>query len=287
MLGAGLPPRDADPNEEHAEARVEVLGTAGHYRGKLALVVGERTFTRELESPSCMDLVKAMSLVLGVIYNDRASRTAEPPPPSEPAAAPEAVRRPVDTPPITTPPAPKPSSTHVAVAMLARGSFLWGPAPEASPRIEGFVEVGLARTSALAPTLRLGGGYAGSFGTKVQGGSVGFSVTSAVAALCPVRFGGAEGRMELRPCLRLEMGDLEGKSSDIPSAREEHSLWLAPGGELVGRWKLSPALSLEAAGTLVVPTRRQTYYVEPSAQVVNSTGAIAASGGLGLVLSVL
>jgi len=286
ILGAGLPPREAGPRGEHAEARVEVESTEGRYRGRLALVVADRTFTRDLESPSCLDLLKAMSLVLGVIYNDRANASADEATPSAPPPAAEIVPKPLDAP---RPPLPAPKSTpaNVELALLARGSFLWGPAPDASPRVEGFMEVGLARTSVFAPTLRLGAAYAQSFNTNVQGGSVAFSVTSAVAALCPVRLGGTEGRAELRPCARLDVGDLEGKSSNIPAAHQDNSLWLAPGAEIVGRWKLSPALSLEAAGTLVVPTRRQTYFIEPQAQVVNTTGAIAASAGIGLLLSVL
>jgi hypothetical protein len=86
-----------------------------------------------------------------------------------------------------------------------------------------------------SPNARLSGLYVESGLEQTDDGDAQFFLFTARLALCPVSL--TEASLSVRPCLELDLGQLEGRGEDTINAQDPSLLWAAVG----------PALHLEVA----------------------------------------
>jgi hypothetical protein len=219
-----------------------------------------RPFTREVEAPTCADVVLALSLVVALAYDPDATTTfpstvSAPPPAGAPVPAPS------PQPVIASPPAqvdevqsePKPPPQRaghgVAIGLAVLGSG--GTGPSLQLLLAPFVEYAAKATGLWQPRVR------GTFLVEVPSTTV--SVTDIGAATLQLFAGQIEGcpisvplgaDVSIFPCIGVEAGRLVGRASSTVAGAQSGGLWrVALDGGLHLRSALTGPLFAELTAT--------------------------------------
>ncbi|HET7543438.1 MAG TPA: hypothetical protein VFK05_26375 [Polyangiaceae bacterium] len=254
------------------------------FRGKLAFDDGHAEITRELESPDCAELVRALGLVAAVLLNSQDDTAAPAPSAQAPQPAPAIPE-----------PAPKPESSHSgsagsradhwAVSTGLALSFDAGALPEliVAPRLSLSVEYW--------PSRRWGAAFGVSASAPAQNvvAVEGSNATIGFAAARP------EGCLVGRPsphlgfagCASFELGRLEGSSTASTGTQRES--WFTPGALLRGELRLIRPLWIFAQGSLSFPLVRSDFFFSrpgspDSRAPVYAVPAVALGAGVGLAV---
>ena len=238
---------------------------------------------RELEAPSCDELVQAVSVAVALALGaDRVEPQA--PTPESKSAPPE--------PPAPAPPEPEskgaPQLTRAAVPQkksTANRSYWFaadlgpvfdiGSLPGLAPGIQGSV---IAGNRALGAKLA---GVALPNQEKSEAGKPGgtFTLIAVTAAACGVS---PDATTIVRLCLGSEFGRLSGKGENTTRSWTGNSSWVAPMLDLAGSWALfDDSLRLYGTGGLAIPLIRKEFVVEHY-DVIHRPGKVIGRVGAGL-----
>jgi hypothetical protein len=253
--------RLAAPGETADLAKINIVRSGDRSLGTLELPPFEgRPFSREVEAPTCADVVLALSLVVALAYDPDATTTfsatitappaPEPPVPAqspEPAIAPPTVQEPEPTREATSPTARARHGGAAGVAVLGSGGagpslqILLAPFVEYSakamglwqPRVRGTFLVELpAATVSVEPigpaTLQL-------FAGQVEGCPISVHITADIAIF---------------PCIGVDAGALVGRASNTVPGAQSGTLWrVALDGSVRLRSTLAGPLFAELTAT--------------------------------------
>ena len=253
--------RLAEPNELALLASVHITVDGSESVGRLELPGPEpegQSFVREVRASSCEEVVLALSLVLALAYDPDAVQTfsqpAPPPPVAEPPPAPP------PPPPIAPPPRPERSLWRAAFGV--QGHLLGGVvASSLEPAGSAFVEVGHS-DGLFSPTLTASFVFAPS-----ESGISDIDPTARIRylggrlSLCPIQVA-IMTRLELAPCVGLDVGRLYGSTEVRDSLGEQGKTWSAALFAARLRWNFSERFFGEtSAGFGVTLTSRPDGFV--------------------------
>ena len=231
-----------------------------------SLVIREGTgavSTREVTAATCDEVMAALALVAALTIDPQAVTTPvpvsppttsppEPPvataPPKQqpppPERAPEPKVLPTDEPPKRDTAAATPRRVRLGAQVAAEVMNGFAPDLALLPRALVELEIDLARSSWLVPSLRLSAAR-GEGETIVEGvGRASFVWTGARLEVCPVRAGEGVGPYA-RPCLGTDIAALSASGHDLPETRSSTRAWVAPLVTLRAGWRLPFGLGFE------------------------------------------
>jgi len=117
----------------------------------------------------------------------------------------------------------------------------------------------------LEPEIRLGASYFTSANASRDGATVKFFEVLGALEGCPTAV--RAGRIELRPCVRADLGARSTSSSGIPGATSRVRPWLSFDALLHARFRFAPPFFLELGGGLMVPTWHDHVFLEPNLEI--------------------
>lgn len=232
---------------------------------------------RSVDGASCVEVAKALALVVALVLDPDAKRgevlpPTLPPPPQRPE-------------PPSTPVARARGHRPVFGAVLGAG-IIGGIGPAAAPLGRVGLEVGLevepdavegapgsasspsrASSSARGPVvtwlplarLTLEGALTSS---ALDAGTHRYSWWTFALQTCPLQT--HVGRFVGSPCLGFQGGLHRGATEGIPTSGSRSELWLAPEGLARIAYALSPELAVELEGAAVVPLRPTRFFLAPN-----------------------
>jgi hypothetical protein len=254
----------------------------------------EQRFTREMQAPSCAELTDAAALVLALAIDPHLSERLDAAGESPPAPAVE----PTPSPP---PSAAPPASTTAAPAVRASPPAA-GPAPELAPppghppsarstlaflgAVALVADAGSVAPFALGPSVTAGLAYSAfelgldatwlprrrSFAESDpdKGGDI--SLLAFTLRPCGVlRVGPVQGGL----CAALDLGDIGGTGFGTVTRSTRHALWVAAGGALLGRYRLTPVFALQLRGSVSAPLQDIEFSLENVGVVYVVPAAVA------------
>ena len=266
----------------------------------------DSSFARELVSPDCAELAKALALVGAVLIDPSAQQRADSAASAE--VVPRVAPKSDDSPPL--------SNVGASASSAPSGE----PAPPRTPPQPVLVQrnnqnpwsillaTGLYVKSGVAPALTLGPSAAvGARGAlvpekvSIEGrasvmrtasgevkkvlGDARLQWTSARADACAVFHLGPSGA--LTPCVVLELGELRADASRAVRATTRRALWLAPGGAIRSEVTLVGPLAAHIEGTATRPLIRPRFFFARAAsgsspETVYNVPLAALSGTVGV-----
>lgn len=243
---------------EIVDVNVRTTSTASGARAELVLRAGNRTASRSLEAPSCAEVMDALVFALGLALEQPIEDTA--PAQALPAQAPPAAPSP--SPPaapaeVPRPEAPSPSAPSEGPPFAWGGGagvgVVSGALPSASTILAIHADLESRARGLFAPSVALGGALVLPSTTSSSGKEIAFALQMGMVDACPLRV--ARGRFDLRPCVELQVGRLQGRSSGFVGARLESSPWVALALALRGRVEIGAGVYFEvdfAAGSPLI-----------------------------------
>jgi hypothetical protein len=117
--------------------------------------------------------------------------------------------------------------------------------------------------------------------TPAPGADLGLSLGELSACHSPLRPWAAD--WALGACVRGELGRLYGRGSNVSNARFESRWWVAPGLDLLGSWKVHPALRLQAQIGASAPLERTEFRLGELGAIYRPA-AVTFRTGLGVAL---
>ncbi len=254
---------------------IELTEVRGKARGRLT-VKSERSGTteRSVDAPSCDEATRALALITALALMPEATEiTAAESEPTreEPEPAPEAE-------PTTERPPRRRRVVYQTVRALFEGAF--DTAPEPAFAASGGVGVGMDSGSFWSPFARLGarGTFATSSALAETTASARFQQTVALIELCP--FGILRGRVTAHLCVPTELGVLSASGNGTDEDASISRFYGASGVGLELSLGLVSSLSLDLAGSLLVPYERSDF--ELAGTTVFTTPSVTTRLGAGL-----
>ena len=240
--------------------RAQVSQTARGYQALLQVDDAEQPGApteRQLAESSCSELLDALAVVIVLAIQRTAdapavsARTSEAAtPPSPPAAS-----APIDD---------GASSASEAAPALIPGAAAWlwvdvGALPELSPGVGLSFELTQSRLRLVASGIFFPEQHVVRHGelSPAPGADLGLSLGALEACYSP--FGPWQAKLALGTCVRVELGRLYGRGSNVSNARSESRWWIAPGLDLSGSWQVHPALRLQAQMGATAPLQRTEF----------------------------
>jgi hypothetical protein len=243
---------------------VRIAARAGAFEGHLSLREPDGSKTeRAVSGATCAEVASGLAIVAAVAIDMGA-----PQPESEDAApAPEPKPNPPPTAPAENPMAPEPVPPPKSGWAFSLGADVGvgsGVTPERLLLVPPFLEFAReTEGSIVAPAARLRFTRAASGDVAIGDAGAQFTWMTGSLDLCPLAW--TASRFSLRPCGRIEAGELEVRGRDIDPARRGVRPWLALGpvarGRVVTVGPLFAELELAANIALV----RDRFYFEPDA----------------------
>ncbi len=270
--------REASAAESSRALRVVVTSEGDRFVGELRLVEEGEALERRVPGRTCEEVLAAVALITALAIDPLASAV-----PSEAGMSIEEDAGHVpDSAPFrpTAPeldagrPLPEPGRRHVharvgvsldaqGMGELVLGRSVW---------LEG------ALATRLSPALRVRLSRTQSFTEEHSGRPAHFHLTTAALDACFTAArsrGGLEhvGTLELRPCVMIAGGVLEGASAAFGVQRMPRP-WASLGAMLQGRWAFYGPLELEAALGLGLPLVRDNFFFLPRDDVYRAPGVV-------------
>lgn len=115
------------------------------------------------------------------------------------------------------------------------------------------------------PEIRLGASYFTSANASRDGATVKFFEVLGAVEGCPTAL--RAGPIELRPCLRVDLGARSTSSSGIPGATSRVRPWLSFDALVHARFHLAPPLFVELGGGVMVPAWHDHVFLEPNLDI--------------------
>jgi hypothetical protein len=291
---------------ERARGRKFVVTVAPQRKeavGKLEIVSGETTASREVTGANCNEVVSALALFTALAIDPNASME---PAPSSPAHD--------ETSDAGAPPAPSASSSAAPLLTKAPPLDETGGPPE---RINGNARnrhllagahalgLGAFVGGSATPSVAWGGalfaqwstlGFGayrlnGAYFVKSENDQASFRLFTGRLDACPLDFS-PRPSIVLEPCLAFELGRVEAtaKSTASIAASSQRRWWVA--GDLLGRlrYSLLPGVFAELEGGLSVPFTRYVFILGTETDVRGQVHRVPALGwvvGLGLGARIL
>lgn len=284
---AALSPRIQASWVEGADTRsfdVHIRRVGNVFAGRL--MIGEPDQPpniREIRGATCKAVTMSLVVFVAIALDPATAPKAE-----EPEATPEEDAEP--------PPLPPPAPASGTRRRKKRASprpppviWTWGSgvsavylhAPEASWGARVHVELSRAHElDRVAPVLRLSWGWADFSTRPEQAGEVRFRLKTARfeagarAMFGPVRLGAFLG---------LDAGNMTGVAADLPRFAEIREPWRAWTGSVRAGVTVAPWLSLELAGTLVMPFERPRFELQDPVRSAYKAPAVLFEGSAGIV----
>lgn len=249
---------------------VDVRAMALSERAEAEIVIheGSDASSRLLRASTCAEVLDALAFTLGLALER--SVESEPPPEVVPPPTREAER----------------AAVPVAEAGLRWGvggeaGVFAGAAPVASPAIGAHVGVESTARGLFAPSASLGAMFVLPSTTEsASRADVTFTLLTSTLDGCPLRVGG--GRLGLRPCLELELGRLQGRSSGFVGARLDSSPWVALAVAARGQAELGAGIALDLALSAGSPLVQNTFFI--GSERVFGVGSFLFSSTAGLTV---
>ncbi len=261
--------RPAAKDEAGARATVRVERVGGVSHGTLRLEMGAEIVEREADSPSCEEVISALTVMAEIGLDQGMSSL----PPEAPSPAPTKVPPPAPT------KAPSPAPTIPArlpkprpVPAKAAPTFGVGTAIELSANDAAIVAPSFFTELALpappSPTLRVGvaRSFRARFVTPAGNASVRWTELRAAGCVTAVRVRAL--RFGLASCAHLDVGRQDAVADAPLTHFERQHAWVAAGAGVKLAWRLLPRLSLELEGGLRVPITRTGFHFEESPREV-------------------
>lgn len=265
------------------DVRIERVGNA--FVGRL--MIGEPDQPpniREIRGATCKAVTMSLAVFVAIAL--------------DPATAPKAEEREVPPVEIAEPsPLPPPAPASGARRRKKRASpprpppviWTWGSgvsaiylhAPEASWGARVHVELSRARElDRVAPVVRLSWGRADFSTRPEQAGEVRFRLKTArlEAGACAMF-----GPVRLGAFLGLDGGTMTGVAADLPRFEEIREPWRAWTGSVRVGVSVAPWLSLELAGTLVMPFERPRFELQEPVRTAYKAPTVLFEGSAGIV----
>jgi hypothetical protein len=232
-----------------ADVRLEVTLQPARGERRLRVVLADGTTTdREIAEDGCTESMQSMAVIAAMVLDAQKRETAAPSP------APAPVPTPAPSPPPARAPAP-PRDARPASATPHRRTWLdvaagttleSAVAPKLALGAALGAELGLRRSSWLAPSLRVSGVFARAPIVETEAGDARFRVVVARSQLCGLRLG--QDRAGIRLCGLVDGGALLASGFNTRNERSQTMPWLAFGAALVGALKLAGPVTLELGG---------------------------------------
>ena len=236
---------------------------------------------RELEAPSCDELVQAVSVAIALALGADPAKPEPPalepkPLPPEPPAPPEPESK--GSPHLTRDAVPKnksePSQSYWLAAELGP-AFDIGSLPGLAPGIQASVVAGKRAVGGKLALIALPNQEKTTAGNP--GGA--FTLVATTAAVCGVS---PHATTVVRLCVGSEFGRLSGKGENTTRSWTGSSSWVAPELDLTGSWPLfGDSLRLYGTGELAIPLIRKEFIVEHY-DVIHRPGKVIGRLGAGL-----
>ena len=178
------------------------------------------------------------------------------------------------------PPPPDAARWHLSAELLA--SFEGAVAPGGLFAVSGLAELALHDDTLFVPAFRLGLVRSASASTELEdGATASFVWTAALVDACPLAV--RRGAFALMPCLRGELGALEGEGERIAPARDATRLWAAVTTLARASWTFYGPLSLELGAGARWPLYRTRFFFQPDTTIYRTPAVgLTVGGGLGL-----
>jgi len=166
----------------------------------------------------------------------------------------------------------------------AQGEIAFGIAPKILGSVPVFVE--LARRSEqriVSPSARLRFERSGTDADATAQGSAHFTWTEASLDVCPIALWPTH-RWRVQPCLRGEVGVVDGTGVGTPLSNEKTRPWLDFAAVAGSRWEIVGPLFVEIEAALVVPVVRDRFFIDPANTTVflSSPAGASFAGGAGV-----
>ncbi|AKV00584.1 hypothetical protein AKJ09_07247 [Labilithrix luteola] len=253
---------------------------------------GREPNEREIRASTCKAVSTSLAVFMAIALAPSGAEPAPSAPPSPsvspPSPEPELPTSPVE--PSSSPPAPqappRPSIAHRPSAHWTLGSGFRATylnAPGAAWGGRAFVD--LTRTPARGGAgiaARLSWGWVDFSEHPARTGDVTFRLRTARVEGC-ARF--TDGRFGLSPCAGIDLGSLTGDTPELRRASSSSAFWSAATATLRGSFALTPWLSLELEGSLLVPFQRPRFEVDEPLRTVYRPPAVLFEAGAGACLS--
>ncbi|AKV00752.1 hypothetical protein AKJ09_07415 [Labilithrix luteola] len=260
---------------------------------------------RSVQGSTCSEVVSSLAFVAAVAVDPGASllpephavspaATAAPAPPASKAggsipAAPAPSATPQETTTTTPPPTvanggsdereppsrterasnedgndARPTAKSWELAVGLDGQVLSGPAPSVVFVLPVFVEIASSHRGLLSPSARL---HFERLNTSSQTAGAGaeFTWTAGGLDLCPVAW--SPDRFRIAPCLRTEVGVLQGGGIGVQPARSSSRLWLSTGAAAHVRWMAFRPVFVDLEAGLGAPLVRDRFFVQQNTMV--------------------
>jgi hypothetical protein len=233
---------------------------------------------RSLSSRTCVEVVKALALVVALLL-DPDARTGDPAPLDEPAPPPPPAlpKRLEDK------PSPRPTPHSEALAAGAEVGMVGGIGPALAPVVGAFVDLELERTGAtmlrFEPSFRLGADF-GTTSSDLPAGAQRYWWLAGALRVCPLRLVPVEG-LRLAPCGGIQVGAHHGSTREVPNPTSSADLWVAPTFGASFDWRLSQTVSLELWGGGAAPLIRTRFFLAPNTTIFE-VPAVSGGGGIAL-----
>ncbi len=177
-----------------------------------------------------------------------------------------------------------PTSTRVEFSFGAQAEVITGVAPGFVGSVPVFAEISVGAPNRIfAPAARVRFERPGSDADATAQGNAHFTWTEGSLDLCPVALWLRAG-WRLRPCVRTEVGVVEGTGLNTQVGHDETRPWATLGAVAMSRWTIIGPLFVEIEASFIVPFVRDRFYLDPQSATVFRASAIGASaaGGAGL-----
>jgi hypothetical protein len=276
LLGdrTGRTGRDLAVTAEVAEARP----------GEWSVRLAEGAHERVVRGASCPAVAAAAAVILALMIDPTAEVEPAPalPPaswPVAPASAPAPPPHPpaAPSPPVILPaPAPPATAWPRSWSAGAWASVDAGSLPGAAAGFGVGGALGLGRQQ-LTAAFEAWPSDAGSTAEKTAAGGR-FDLLVGVLGTCRTLL---TGRLELAPCVAVELGRLHARGYGVAAPGEGSSVWVAGRGGVRAGWRLTTRLNVVLRADAVVPFERPSF-VLVNVGPVHRPAAVAGRAGLGL-----
>jgi hypothetical protein len=250
LAGKGIVVSPPEANGGAVDVDVRAMSTPSGADAELVIRAGTRTATRSLNAPTCDEVLDALVFALGLALEQpiEDERAPEKPPAPAPAVEAPPSSAPVPSPPVPSPPVPSPPVPSPLVPALAWGGgaaagVFIGASPSAAVAVVVHADVESRAVRLVSPSAILGGVFVLPSSTASSGTDVTFALQMGTLDGCPLRIGGS--RAAIRPCLEVQVGRLQSRSSGFVGARLESSPWVALALALRGRAEIAAGVYFE------------------------------------------
>ena len=139
--------------------------------------------------------------------------------------------------------------------------------------------------NAFSPAVRARFERPGSDAAATAQGSAHFTWTEVSLDVCPISLW-LRASWRLQPCLRTEIGIVEGTALDTSVQHDEARPWATLGAVATSRWSIIGPLFVEIEATVIAPIVRDRFYLDPQSATVFRASPVGGSAACGAGISI-